>query len=287
MRKLLYTGAFILLTLFALAPNNSVYATGLKVAPLEFKTSLAKGEKKKGYIDISNPSGESISIQTSVQAFRQINNDGGLQFYDDAATASGIRTDLTNFTLGPREALRMYFLIDGNKLPHGDTYAAIFFKTTLKKLRTGVGQLVRVGSLLSIVNQTPGDRKAKITGVDIPFLQLSDTIEGSYDIKNTGKTSGFYPEVTISAWPGNSRKQTSSLVFAGRERENQFTYPSGVGLHRIEVRYGESSKSMWVVTITPFTIVMILFILLVVGTEFMLHRRRQKTTKKPGPTSEK
>jgi hypothetical protein len=258
------------------APTSS--ALGLKAAPLEYKTTLKKNERQVGIIDVSNPMGQTVHVRTSVQAFRQIDNNGGLQFYDDERTASGIKTDLGQFDLGPREALRMSFTIDGAKLPEGDVFAAIFFTTDLAVPRSGVGQLVRVGTILSIVNKTPGSRAAEITGFNAAFLQLSDTTRGTYKVKNTGPTNGgFYPVVKVSAWPvGKTKDVQSSLVFGGRERQNDFQYPSGYGIHLIEVGYGNSKKSQWVVTIAPWMLIATIMIILIIGIEILLYKRRHK-----------
>jgi hypothetical protein len=203
------------------APTSS--ALGLKVAPLEYKTTLKKNERQVGIIDVSNPMGQTVHVRTSVQAFRQIDNNGGLQFYDDERTASGIKTDLGQFDLGPREALRMSFTIDGAKLPEGDVFAAIFFTTDLAVPRSGVGQLVRVGTILSIVNKTPGSRAAEITGFNAAFLQLSDTPRGTY-----------------------------------------------------KVGYGNSKKSQWVVTIAPWMLIATIMVILIIGIELLLYKRRHK-----------
>ncbi len=265
---------------FSWAPTSS--ALGLKVAPLEYKTTLKENEQKTGVIDVSNPTGQTVHVKTSVQAFKQIDNNGGLQFYDDERTAIGIRSDLSEFDLGPREALRMSFTIDGKLLPEGDVYAAIFFTTDLAKPRNGVGQLVRVGTILSIVNKTPGSRSAAITDVSMPFLQFTDTVSGAYKVRNTGAASGgFYPTVTLSDWPTGKKKDVeSSLVFGGRERQNDFRLPTGFGFHYVKVGYKGSEKGQWVVTIAPWMLIALVMVLLIIGIELLLYKRRHKSHRK-------
>jgi hypothetical protein len=276
--------------LLGVVPVDSAQALGLKVAPLEYKTTLKDKERKQGIIDVSNPAGQAVKLRVSVQGFKQIDDDGGLQFFDDKKLSNAIKPDLTEAELGPREALRMSFTIDGSLLPEGDVYAAIFFTTELTQQTTGVGQLVRVGTILSIVNKTPGERSAEVTGLRLPFVQLSDTVSGSYSIKNTGTGgTGFYPVVTVSAVPGGKpRQQESSLVFSGRERSNDVKYKAGFGIHRVDVTYGKSVKSQWVITIAPWMIVLILFVAVIVGTELLLLKRRHKSAhKKPSKKTPK
>ena len=278
-------------SLFALAPTFNVYALGLKVAPLEYRATLKEGEKQQGFVDVSNPSAQVMSVKISVQAFKQIDNDGGLQFFDDPQVGAGIKPELTEAELGPREAIRLFFTIDGGALPEGDVYAAIFFTTDPKQPSNGVGQLVRVGTLLSLINKTPGERKAEVTGVSIPLLQLTDTVKGSYAIRNiSNEGSGFYPSVEVSSWPaGKSEKKEGSLIFGGRERTNDFSYQTGFGIHNVQVAYGDSNRSQWVISIAPWMLVLALLITLIVGIELLLLKRRRKTAKKlhkkPTPTS--
>lgn len=258
------------------------YALGLKVAPLEYRTTLKKGERQEGFIDVSNPSTQKVTIRTSVQAFRQINDDGGLKFYDDEQIEAGIKPELATFTLGARQALRLYFTIDGTKLPKGDCFAALFLTSSTATPRTGVGQLVRVGTLFSIVNQTPGERKAEVTGLNLPFFQLSDEVKGSYKVKNTGSgASGFYPTVTIKESPGgHTKNQTSSLSFGGRERENDFTLATGAGLRYIEVGYGDSRRGAWALLLESWMVAVIGIVGLIIVTELILLHRRRKATRK-------
>ena len=259
-----------------------VSAAGLKVAPLEYKATLKENERKQGFVDVSNPSSQAVSVRSSVQAFRQINDDGGLQFYSDAQTESAIKTDISTFELGPREAVRVFFSIDAKGLPEGDVYAALFFSTEPVKPTNGVGQQVRVGTILSIINQTPGSRNAVVSSLSLPLLQLSDTLKGEYRIKNTGpKNTGFYPTVEVSSWPnGEARQIEGPLVFGGRERTSDLSYRTGYGIHRIDVRYGQSTSSRWVIAIAPWMIVAALLLLVVTGIELLLLKRRRKSLNK-------
>lgn len=248
--KKLFIGAIFSL-LFSWVSMPSASALGLKVAPLDYTVSLRKGEKQKGFIDLSNPSGVTVRVKSSVQAFKQINNKGTLQFFDDEQVSAGVIPDLEEFELGPREAVRMYFLVDGTKLPSGDVFAAIFFTTQPTTQGRGVTELVRLGTILSIVNGTPGERSAEIARLDVPFWQFGDSIKGSYVVKNTAdpkKNTGFYPTVVIAAEPFRQELvHRSRLVFAGLSRENQFELKGGrLGFYEVAVSYGEHTKKQWV-----------------------------------------
>lgn len=222
----------------------------IKIQPLLYNEQLEKGEVKKGFIDVSNPNDTKVELETSVQAFRQTDNDGTIEFFESEEIQAGIELDYDSFTLGPREAMRVVFKIDGSKLPSGDVFAALFVAT--KPAEEGqIGQSVRVGTLLILENGTPGAREASITGLESRFWQTGSRLDGTYSIKNDakeGEATGFMPEVTITLTPfGGSFANTSSLVFAGRERANEFSYETNrAGLYYMNVKHGDSEKGQWV-----------------------------------------
>jgi len=260
---------------------ETTYASSLKVAPDSFTAKLKSGEKQKGFIDISNPTEDTVVVKTNVEAFRQIDNKGSLEFYDDDQLEKGVQLDLKQFKLGPHDMIRMYFLLDGKKLPSGDVFGAVFFTASQSdKIASGVNQAVRVGTLLSIVNGTPGPREAKITALQIPFFQTGSTIRGSVAIKNTAtsdKNTGFYPDVGMKLWPGKrSQVITTSLLFAGRTRSTDFELKNtGLGLHRVSASYDGSTKTAWVITADPFTVVITGVIVGTIALESALWLRRR------------
>lgn len=282
MRHLLLTLGCLFAAAFFVTPSAS--ATSLQVAPLEYRTELKKGEKKKGFIDVSNPTMATVRIKASAQAFRQINDSGSLQFYDNEQVKAGVMLDLDEFELGPQEAVRMYFMLDSTRLPSGDVYGAIFFTTapaSPSKEKTGIGQSVRLGTLLSIVNGTPGPRDAEITGLSVPWLQLSDKVSGSYRIKNVAdpnEATGFYPSVQLQATPfGETKKETGKLTFAGITRTNEFTLKTPpIGIYKISVGYSTDVKSSWLVVASPPALLLLGGLLVALGIGWRFYRLARK-----------
>jgi hypothetical protein len=271
MLGLMFVGSFLV--------SQTADATSLKVAPLQYRTSLAQAEKKKGFIDVSNPTDQKMIIRTSVQALKQVDDQGTIQFYDSEQLAQGVLLDLDEFELGPKEAIRMYFLLDGSKLPTGDVYGAIFFTTSPSQATAGVGQSVRLGTVFSVVNGTPGSRQASITGFDVPQFTFNPQVKGNYTIKNTAdptKATGFYPQVNIKTIPfGESKEDAGKLVFAGRSRVNEFTINlPPIGIYRIEARYGGSSEGKWVAVVHPVALAAVAVLLAgsVMGRRYLRRR---------------
>ena len=273
-----------LLALQAAVPVN---ALSLKMQPAIYIDTLQKGEKKKGFVDISNPMTTKIRLKTSVQAFRQTDDNGSLQFYDDAQLKAGLIPDLDEFELGPREAVRMYFLIDGTKLPPGEIFASLFV-STIPEQQAGAAEAVQLGTLFSLVNGTPGAHKAEITSLDVPFWQFGDKVQGSYRIKNVakpGESTGFFPDVTIAIKPLDQRiQQQGKLIFAGRSRENTFQVPaSRVGFYKISVAYGNSRQSRLVFMATGYWLGILigfaLLLLIAAGWLAGRHAKRRRAAK--------
>lgn len=288
MKKLLF---IFFVSLFAMVATQSAHAAtkpelfGLKLAPLEVRAELKKGQKKKGYVEVSNPSNKTVQVVSSVRGFKQIDDSGTLRFYQDEQIESGIQVDLTEFELPPWSAARVYYLLDGTKLPSGDIFAAIFFSTSQQQDSVlAIQPSVRVGTLLSIVNGTPSSHQASITKLDVSTFQFGG-IKGTYSIKNTGKqnSTGFYPKVSLELQPFSQSEEVSSrLIFPGIERANTFSItPKYPGIYQLKVKYQDSEKSTLVFVVTTELIIgLIVFVILLLVTIRLLIVRRSRRPRK-------
>ena len=279
------------ITLFAciLPMSDSVSAQpALRVQPLEYRTSLTVGETKKGYVDITNPGDTRLLVTVSVQAFRQVDDTGVVEFYDNEAVAAGVIPDFTEFDLEPAQAIRLYFLVKGNVLPPGDVFGVLFATGRDPTMAGDINPVIRVGTLLSIENGTPGARDANIVHVDVPFWQFDDQLEGSYVVQNqasAAQATGFYPTVTVSLDPLRAQQQFSSLlVCAGRSRTNEFSFQqSRLGFYTVTVSHGESQQGVWVFMATGpwferLIVGLIGLIIIVAGLLIWRRKNKQKST---------
>lgn len=258
---------------------------GLKIAPLEVRAELKKGQKKKGYVEVSNPSNKTVQVVSSVRGFKQIDDSGALRFYQDEQIEAGIQVDLNEFELPPWSAARVYYLLDGTKLPTGDVFAAIFFSTSQQQDSVlSIQPSVRVGTLLSIVNGTSPSHQATITKLEVSLFQFGD-IKGTYTIKNTGKedSTGFYPQVKLGLQPFSQTEEvTSRLVFPGIERANNFSVtPNYPGIYQLKVTHQDSEKSTLVFVVTTELIIgLVVFVVLVLVTVRLMIVRRSRRPRK-------
>ena len=82
-------------------------ALSLRIAPLSYETTLGRGESKKGFVDIANSDTTVQTVKLEVQAFRQVGDDGSLQYYTDERIAAGIRLDYDEVAIGPHQTLSL------------------------------------------------------------------------------------------------------------------------------------------------------------------------------------
>lgn len=232
---------------------------GLQIAPLKYETSFEGPTPKIGYIDVANPSADSVRVVASIQGFRQSNNSGDLEFFDDPVLAGAITLASSDFVVTPRGAVRVPFSVDPTKLPDGGNYGAIFFQTQNgAKLPKGnvLVPSARVGTLL-LLNNHGGKKAGRINKLTVPFWQFGNTISGHLSYQNTGKNGflAFNPTLEISLLPGMRHQYiTGPLIFPSRERSVEFGRSgSYLGLLPVTVTAKEGGRqTRWVFAITGF-----------------------------------
>jgi len=272
--------------------QHPVAAEGsLQVQPLQNEASLQKGERKKGFIDVTNPRPVDAKVKFSVAGFKQVDTAGNLSFYDSEQLRAGIGLDYEEYTIPAHKTLRLFYIIDGAKLPTGDVFAAIFAQT-INESTGSASSSVRIGSLLILTNGTPGARQAEVTKINAPWLQTGADVNGKLTIKNTApadSSSGFFPDITIGLWPfGQTTSIKGPLVFAGNSREAKFSLPSNqLGIYKLTASYGESKKTQWMLVITGvwrwvvLVLVTILPAAIFSSILYARHRRRIKKGHRP------
>lgn len=253
MKRLIVAGLLFAVLTLTFAPHAS--AESLKIAPLQYTDTLKSGETKKGFVDVSNPTYESVTVNLSVQAFRQIDDDGTLEYYDNEQVAAGVQLDLTEITLKPRGAMRVYFLLNSSKLPSGDVFAAIFASTEPAD-GSGTKQSVQVGTLLMLTNGTPSSHQADVTDISGGWLQIGDGLSATITLHNPApedSATGFSPDITVKAQPYAETVVQGPLLFAGRTRVVEYRQPGNYfGLIRIVVDAGGEQGTQWAFVVTGY-----------------------------------
>jgi hypothetical protein len=252
MRRQLFA-SLIISVVVSLFGGSIAGAQSLEIHPTIYQDiHLERGERKKAFVDVRNLSATTQVISMKVQAFRQVDDNGALAFYDNEQVAKGVLLDLTEFELRGGEAIRVYFLMDGTKLPEGDVFAAIFAQTSPPK--EAAAQSIQVGSLLTITNGTPASHTADVSSLQVGQLQVGEAITARFSLTNPAdehRATGFFPSVTVRTWPYDQRVVRGPLLFAGRTRTIDYRQPGNyIGIIRLEVDAGgkKSSHLLFVMT---------------------------------------
>ncbi len=282
MKKLV---ASIVLVLSVVVCGPSVHAESLKIAPLIYDdVVLGKGEVKKGFVDISNPEYQKQTVQLQVKAFRQIDDQGSLEFYSNEQVAAGITLDFDKITLDNRGAMRVYFVLNGAKLPQGDVFAAIL-ASTIPSSRGAAAQSVSVGTLLIIQNGTPVSHTAEIMSFDSNWLQIGDGLSARMRVRNPAdakSSTGHYPSIVVAAQPYATMTVKGPLLFAGRTRAVEYREQgSFFGPIYLKASVGTSSKGQLIFAVTGYwrwlaPLLLVFFIVMTIVLRRSLLRRLRK-----------
>ena len=253
------TGPLLALAWLMAAPAASADVTGLQLNPLRIEDTLGT-TVKTGYIDVANPGDSTITVVTRVQGFRQNDLEGRLAFFDDADLAGGIKVSLEQFELGPREAVRVGFLVDPAKLPQGGVYASIFFQTIPPAQSSNtsyVSESAKVGTLLMLTNGLAGKHQGEISRLNVPLVQTGVGIGGQLTYRNTDRSRapvGFNPALTTRVLPwGDPKAVATGLVLPGSSRQFEVVRPGAYfGLLPITVTDQDTgrSRTAWVLACT-------------------------------------
>lgn len=258
----------------ALVHGTSVSAAdNLQIRPLQYREVLDIGQQKKGVVDIANGSDEAVNVALKVQFFKQVSDDGTLQFYDNPDEAAAITLDVTDIELKAKESARIGFTADSSKLPQGDVFGVIFATTKHEGAPQTIVPSVQVGTLLLLQNGKPGPRAAAIADLNLDFFQFSSQVKGSVAVKNPARgdqLTGFFPVMKVSVGPwGNETKFEGPLVYAGRTRTFDFSVPSNqFGIFKVTVSANNATQSRYVFLVTGVwrVIVPVAIVLAILGT---------------------
>jgi hypothetical protein len=281
---------FLSLILATLAMSVSIPAhaeAGLQLNPLKYEDTLATTSVKSGFIDVSNPSDTTITIQTDVQGFRQADLDGNLEFFSDEQLRAGIIPGLDTFELGPRESIRMAFTVNPGKLPQGGVYAAIFFRTVPPPASSKVSYIsesANVGTLLILRNGNATDQIGKVTKFTLPFWQFGGGLRGQLQYQNTNRDRGglaFTPKLESRVLPwGHGRDFTGPFIMPGATRQFTFTRPgSYLGILPVTVLDAATGHPVtrWVFALTGWYQVLLLLVIILGALAWLNRHRGSKT----------
>jgi hypothetical protein len=274
------TLAATLLPSMALATSPS-----LQVHPLKYQSTMLGSDVENGYVDVSNPSDAPVNVQSQVQAFKQTDLAGDLSFYNDQTIAGAITLSITQFQIGPQQAIRVPFSVDPRKLPKGGVYAVIFFRTVppAESATTSfVTESADVGTLLLLQNGASDQHIGRVTQFNLPVFQLGSGITGSAHYKNTNTTHApvaFSPQLSVKIQPlGKATTFVGPYVLPLSTRSFQVDRPgSYFGLLPVSIIDHSTGlvTTKWVIACTGIYAFLLLYLLaiLIVWSVARLARR--------------
>lgn len=287
-RCLKWLGASLGLAAVLWPPPVWASAPALKVSPLKYQEIIPADTPKLGFIDVSNPSDVTIRVVSEVQAFRQLNLEGDLEYFPDQRLADGIKLASTDFELGSREAARIGFTIDPLKLGKGGAFGAVFFRTVPPASQAGDGSTittsVRVGTLLVLNVGNEIKAEGKMRKLSLPWLQIGPGLAGTLEYANTASLAGavaFNPALDIKAGPwGRASRVEGPLVLPGNTRRMEFAKPgSYLGILPVSITDNVTGQKhrAWVLAVTgywPRVLVIGLFMAMGLGWRYWRRKRR-------------
>lgn len=250
-------------------------ASSISLQPSIVKGALGTGEKQKGYVDVINPGSSKIIVSLSVQAFRQKDDTGAVEFYDDAQVTRGLKLDLSEVELNGHEALRLYYQADAAVLPAGDVLAAIF--ATVKPVANApAAQAVRVGTLLVLQNTETPKRQLAVSDLSASPLQLGSSLQAEFALRNDAPpVNAFFPEITVGTSPYGRQVVEGPLVTSGHQRTISYVKSGDyLGPVKVTVSVDGGQKSVWVFAVTGFWQWLFPLLLGIVGATLVAMRLR-------------
>ena len=258
-----------------LCNSSLAAASSIRLQPAIVRGELEGGEKQKGYIDVINPDSSKIVVSFSVQAFRQKDDSGAVEFYEDAQLSRGLLLDFNEVELGGHEALRLYYQADAALLPAGDVLAAIF--ATVKPVKDApAAQAVRVGTLLVLQNTSTPKRQLAVAELSASPLQFGSALQAEFALRNDSPpVNAFFPQITVSTVPYGKQVVEGPLVTSGRQRTISYVKPGDyLGPVKVTVSVDGGQKSAWIFAITGFWQWLFPLLLGIVATIFAIFRMR-------------
>lgn len=251
-QKRLVIGSLLLAFCGSLVAAPTTYAVELRIQPAVVRDTIAPNERKKGFVDIINPTGATITVSLSVQAARQVDGQGNLAFFDDNQLKEGLRLDYDEVELRGHEALRLYYLVDAAKLPPGDVLAAVF--ATVKPQAEGPAvQALRVGTVVALSNSST-KREVRLMDVRMPLLQFGDALTADFSIKNTASpVNVLFPAITVETAPYGNQEVSGPLVTAGNSRTISYRKAGNyIGPVYVKIHSHGAVQGQWVFAVTGF-----------------------------------
>lgn len=243
---------------------------GLGISPLRQEVTVKPSESKGGHFTISNLTDKPMIVDLSVQQFSVTDYVYDYKFLAPPKN-DWIKLRETSVVLQSGKSQKLYYDVSvPAKTTPGGYYFSLFAST--KIAGEGLPGTVQAASLLYLVVDGKLVRTSVLQNDTIPFLVTDNNIPYKFDVKNTGNVhfSAYFYGQTESLFGKGPEVGTGHILMPSAVRTVNGTIPSPMlpGIYKVTYGYKVDfaqiviTKSTYVLVAPPWSIVLVVFVLL-------------------------
>jgi len=287
MRRIVVISVLSLLIAFV-AGQTGVSAQagkGLSVSPLRQQLTVAADKTSSGYFIVADNTDKPMNVAISIKKFSV--TDYSYDYTFQAAQDGWIKPQRSTIQLKPGQSAKAWYdiTVPAKATPGGYYYALI--ASTKVAGGSGLPETIQAATMLYLTVDGKLVRTSVLKNDSIPFWVTGSSIPYRFDVKDTGNVyfSAYFYGQLQGLFGTQTPAGTSHLLLPGAVRTIEGSIPSPLlpGIYKVTYGYKVDfasiiiSKSAYIVYIPPWSVVALLFIVLLARWVW------QKKRKKPQP----
>lgn len=274
----------LLLTLSSpIASAKEAQDKGLSISPLRQEMTLKTGETKTGNFTVANLTEKPMTVNSLVKQFSTTNFVYNYEFR--SPDNEWVQLWDSEVQLNPGESKKISYTVSiPDKVAPGGYYYTIFASTDIS---SGLPSTVQAATLLYVTVEGTLIRTSVLQDDSIPVLVTGNKIPYKFNVKNTGNVhfSAYFYGQLESLFGKNAETGTSHILMpeVTRSVEGSVPTPRFPGVYKVNYGYKVDfadfniTKSAYIIFIPPWSIAIVLFVLL--GGRWLWQKRRGKPRK--------
>lgn len=257
---------------------------GLSISPLRQEMTVNPGVAKSGVFTVANYTKKPMIVDLAVKQFSVTDYVYDYKFLAPPKN-DWVKMRESSTVIQPGKSKEVQFdIVVPAKTTPGGYYFSLFASTTIAG--EGLPGTVQAASLLYVIVDGNLVRTSILQNDSIPFFVTGTEIPYKFDVKNTGNvhfSAYFYGQTETIFGSKSQEVGTGRLLMPGVVRgiEGKIPAPFLPGVYKVNYGYDVDfaniviTKSAYVVIIPPWSVALLLFVLL--GWRWMWQRRRRAT----------
>ena len=283
--------AIAIISLFVIFTPSTVGAAdpigkGLAISPLRQEVTLDAGKTTKGMFTVSNLTNKPMLVNMSVKQFSATNYIYDYEFRPP--DNDWVKLQVPQVQLQPGESRKIsYDVILPPKVAPGGYYYTVFVSTDID---SGLPSTVQAATLIYLTVNGDLIRTSLLQNDSIPFWVTGTNIPYKFDVKDTGNVhfSAYFYGQLEGIFGKLPESGTSHIVMPGTVRTIEGVIPSPLlpGIYRVTYGYKVDfadfvvAKSAWIIFIPPWSVVVLVFLLIGARWGYIKWRNRTKNKEK-------